>query len=258
MAWYTAIFLGLVQGLAEFLPISSSGHLLLFEHLFGVSDGGLLLTLLLHLATLLAVVVVYRHRLWHLLRHPWQAETVRLGLATVITCLLVVLFHDVIDQCFTIATLPYAFLLAGMYLLLPTIFLRRSQVRSNETNKLRFWLQPIVMGIAQGVAVVPGLSRSGLTITTGRLSGMSSIAATDFSFLMSIPIILASLVYELVRGGSVQSLGVGNLVLAFVTAFMAGITAIQLMLKITRKIDLRWFAFYLLLLGGGLLLGRWW
>ena len=260
MAWYTAIFLGLVQGLAEFLPISSSGHLLLFESWFGVTDGGLLLTLILHLATLLAVVVVYRRRLWAMVRHPWNMENLRLLLATVITCGIVLLFHDVIDQMFSLAALPFAFLSAGVYLLLPTVFgwFRRKTENTGDvvapapSNRRRWW-QAAAMGFAQGVAVVPGLSRSGLTITTGRLSGMSSAESTDFSFLMSIPIILASLVYELLRGGSIQNLGVGSICLAFVTAFVSGIAAIKFMLGLTRKIDLRWFAIYLLILGGGLL-----
>ena len=247
MAWYTAVFLGLVQGLAEFLPISSSGHLLLFETWFGITDGGLLLTLLLHLATLLAVMVVYRRRIWQLIRHPLSRESVRLVVATVITCGIVLVCHDVIDRLFTVAALPYTFFLCGIYLLLPTIFRPKPNARG--------WLQAVTMGVAQGVAVVPGLSRSGMTITTGRLSGMAPDAATDFSFLMSLPIILASLVYELLRGGSLQSIGVGNMLLAFGTAFVAGIFAIKFMLNLTRKIDLRWFAVYLLVLGAGLWLG---
>ena len=246
MAWYTAVFLGLVQGLAEFLPISSSGHLLLFEHWFGITEGGLLLTLILHLATLLAVVVVYRRRLWQLIRHPWNRETLALGLATVLTCGIVLVCHDVIDHLFTVAALPYTFLVCGVYLLLPTIL-------KPKTNGHRY-RQAVAMGLAQGVAVVPGLSRSGMTITTGRLSGMTAAEATDFSFLMSLPIILASLVYELLRGGSLQAIGVGSVLVAFVTAFVAGICAIKFMLNLTRKIDLRWFAVYLLGLGGVLLL----
>ena len=246
MAWYTAIFLGLVQGLAEFLPISSSGHLLLFEHLCGITDGGLLLTLILHLATLLAVVVVYRQRLWQLIRYPWQKQTWQLLLATVITCGMVILFKDMIDSLFSLAALPYLFLLCGCYLLLPTL------LRPRETAHP--WVQSLAMGLAQGIAVVPGLSRSGVTITTGRLTGMNSAAATDFSFLMSIPIILASLVYELLQGGTIQMLGFGNVLLAFITAFVSGIVAIKMMLNMTKKIDLRWFAVYLFVLGVGLLI----
>lgn len=245
MAWYTAIFLGLVQGLAEFLPVSSSGHLLLFQNLWGITDGGLLLTLILHLATLLAVIVVYHRRLWQLVRHPWQPETLQLLVATILTCGIVVAFHDVIDRLFTLSALPYLFMLCGVYLLLPTLIKPRTNQRS--------WCQAVAMGVMQGVAVVPGLSRSGLTITTGRLAGKSAAAATDFSFLMSLPIILASLVFELMRGGSLESLGFGSVALAFVTAFIAGIVAIKFMLDLTKKIDLRWFAVYLFVLGIGLL-----
>lgn len=248
MPWYTAIFLGLVQGLAEFLPVSSSGHLLLFEHLFGITDGGLLLTLILHLATLLAVVVVYWRQLWQMIRHPFSRATVQLVVATVITCGMVLVFNDVIDRLFNIQALPFLFIVCGVYLLLPNI----CQPRTNQKT----WRQTIAMGIAQGVAVVPGLSRSGLTITTGRLSGMAATDATDFSFVMSLPIILASLLYELMRGGSLQTLGVGSVALAFATAFLSGIVAIKFMLNITRKIDLRWFAIYLLLLGSCLLCGQ--
>ncbi|MCQ2382177.1 MAG: undecaprenyl-diphosphate phosphatase [Clostridia bacterium] len=254
MAWYTAIFLGIIQGLAEFLPISSSGHLLLFETLFGITDGGLLLTLILHLATLLAVVVVYRKKLWQMIRHPWNLEMARLVIATLVTCVIVLVFHNLIDSLFSIAILPYAFIVAGIYLLLPT-FLRRKIKPTEEPKKQQQWWQAIAMGFAQGAAVVPGLSRSGLTITTGRLCGMTSSSSTDFSFLMSIPIILASLLYEILRGGSIYAVGISSIVLAFCTAFIAGILAIKIMLEITRKIDLRWFAYYLLLLGGGLLVG---
>ena len=245
MAWYTAIFLGLVQGLAEFLPVSSSGHLLMFENLFGITDGGLLLTLILHLATLLAVMVVYWRQLWHMVRHPFSLASLQLIVATVITCSIVLVFNDVIDQLFTIQALPFLFLVCGIYLLLPNLL----KPKTNQHS----WRHIIAMGIAQGVAVVPGLSRSGLTITTGRLTGMSGTDATDFSFIMSLPIIVASLLYELLRGGSLQTLGFGNVALAFVTAFISGIIAIKFMLNLTRKIDLRWFAVYLLLLGISLL-----
>ena len=253
MTWYAAVFLGLVQGLAEFLPISSSGHLLLFESWFGINDGGLLLTILLHLATLLAVVVVYHKRLWQMVRHPWNLETARLVLATLITCVVVLVFQDLIDRLFTVTALPYMFLLAGVYLMVPTLL--RGRTVSQTTNaKGRQWWQAVAVGLAQGIAVVPGLSRSGLTITTGRLTGMTAGQSTDFSFIMSIPIILGSLLYELLRGGSVEALGIGNILLAFVTAFIAGIVAIKIMLDLTRKIDLRWFAVYLLILGSGLLI----
>ena len=246
MAWYTAVFFGLVQGLAEFLPISSSGHLLLFEHLFGVAESGLLFTIVLHLATLLAVVVVYRKRLWQMLRHPWQRENWRLLVATVVTCALVLITKPWFDSLFTFAALPFTFMVAGVVLLLPTVIKRR------PTN--RPWVSAVAVGLAQGVAVLPGLTRSGCTMVAGQLCGMSQTDAADFSFLLSIPIILASLGYELLSGGNLGNVNFGSLALAFVTAFVAGIVAIKWLLNLLGKADWRGFAVYLLLLGGGLLL----
>lgn len=246
MAWYTAVFLGLVQGLAEFLPISSSGHLLLFEHLFGVDTDGLLFTIVLHLATLLAVVVVYRKKLWTLIRHPWQKTNWRLLLATVLTCGLVLITKPLLDPLFTVGALPFTFIVAGVVLLLPTIFPRRP-----ATNP---WLAAAVVGCAQGIAVLPGLTRSGCTMVAGQLCGLSQTEAADFSFLLSIPIILASLGYELLAGGTLGTVAWGSLSLAFITAFVAGVVAIKWLLNLLSKVDFRGFAVYLLLLGGGLLL----
>ena len=254
MTWYTAVFLGLVQGLAEFLPISSSGHLLLLENWLGIKDGGLLLTVVLHLATLLAVVVVYRKKLWQLLRQPRNSETVSLVIATIVTCAVVLAFHGLIEHLFTVTALPFTFLMTGIYLCLPG-WLRKSADKKLKTQKTAWW-QAAVVGLSQGIAVVPGLSRSGLTITTGRLCGMNATHATDFSFLMSLPIILGSLLFELLRGGNLQTFSPGSVILAFVTAFVAGVVAIKFMVNLTRKIDLRWFAVYLLILGIGLLIGQ--
>ena len=248
MAWYTAVFLGLVQGVAEFLPISSSGHLLLFQHLFGVTDGGLLFTIILHLATLLAVVVVYRQRLWQLMKTPFCRYNWLLVVATLITCVFVVCFQGLIDRCFGFNALPFMFMVGGVYLLLPGLCQPRPRQKP--------WWQAVAMGLAQGVAVVPGLTRSGLTMTTGQLAGLPKDQAADFSFIMSIPIIIASLVYEVLHGATLVQIGWGPLVLAFVTAFVSGVWAIKWLLRLLRQVDLRWFAFYLLLLGGGLLLYR--
>lgn len=247
MAWYTAVLLGLVQGLAEFLPISSSGHLLLLQHLFGITDGGLVLTVVLHLATLGAVVVVYWRRLWALIRHPWCAEMGYLVLGTVVTCGLVLVGKDWLESLFRVQALPWLFIVTGVLLLLPGIIQPRTTQRAH-------WWQFLLMGAAQGVAVLPGLSRSGLTIATGRLSGLPQADATDQSFLLSIPVIVASLVYTVWQGGTVVSLGWGNLVLAFLTAFMSGYAALKLMLAGVRKFRWGGFALYLFLLGGGLLL----
>jgi undecaprenyl-diphosphatase len=241
MVWWTAVFLGLVQGIAEFLPISSSGHLMLLEHYLNIGDGGLLFNIILHIATLLAVCAVYHKKIWGLMRRPFCKYNLMLVIATVITCAFVLIFKDIIDASFNVYFLPFAFIITAVVLLLPAVIKPRA---NNKTI-----LQSVVMGLAQGLAVVPGWSRSGFTITAGQLSGMDKSDSADFSFLMSVPIIIASLLYEVVSGGEIAAIGAGNIIIAFVAAFVSGIVAIKFMLNIIRKIDLRWFSVYLFVLG---------
>ncbi len=241
MLWYTAVFLGLVQGLAEFLPISSSGHLLLFGHLFGIKEGGLLFNIILHIGTLLAVVIVYYKQIWELVKKPFCKYNLLLALATVITCGFVLLFKDAIDSMIDISILPFSFIVTGVVLLLPSI------IKPKQNNKS--WLHAGIQGLMQGIAVVPGFSRSGFTIVSGQLAGMQRREAADFSFLMSIPIIIASLLFEIISGGVVVNIGIGNFILAFLTAFVSGIIAIKFMLVIIKKVKLYWFSIYLFILG---------
>jgi undecaprenyl-diphosphatase len=207
---------------------------MLVEYLFGIEDGGLLLNIILHIATLLAVVVIYRKRLRELF-------TPRLIAATAITCAFVVVFKDIIDNVFIFNLLPFAFITTAVVLLLPAV------IKPKANNKK--WLHAIVMGVAQGVAVIPGFSRSGFTITAGQLAGQDKTSAADFSFLMSVPIIVASLLYEIVSGGTIVDIGLGNVIIAFVAAFVSGLLSIKFMLSLIRKIDLRWFSLYLFVLG---------
>lgn len=234
MAWYAALFLGLLQGIAEFLPVSSSGHLLLFGHLFGITDGGLLFNIILHTATLLAVVAVYRNRLHELF--SWK-----IVIATAVSCAFVLIMKDFIGRFFTIRVLPFAFIITAVVLALPAVM--------KPKQNARHWTHAVAQGFAQGVAVVPGFSRSGFTITAGMLAGQDKTSSADFSFLMSVPIVVASLLYEIVSGGEVIAVSLGNIVLAFAAAFVSGIAAIKFMLRIIRGIDLRWFSLYLFTLG---------
>jgi undecaprenyl-diphosphatase len=273
MAWWTAVFLGLVQGLAEFLPVSSSGHLILFQHLLHIDDGGLLFDIILHIATLLAVVVVYHKKIWGLIRRPFCEYNVLLFIATAITCVFVLAFKNLIDKAFNIQFLPFAFIITAAVLLLPAIVKPKvtggggrtqtgAAVRTAAGRKKSWrtaagekksWRAAAAMGFAQGLAVIPAFSRSGWTITAGQLSGMDRTAAADFSFLMSVPIILASLFYEIMAGGEIVSVGTGSIIIAFVSAFVSGIVAIKFMLNIIKKIDLRWFSAYLFILGAVLI-----
>lgn len=250
MDFFVVIILGLVQGLTEFLPVSSSGHLVLLENIFGVSDGSLFLNVSLHFATLIAVVIFYRKKLWDIIKHPFQPEAIYLIIATAITCAIVLLFSDFFESAFSGGLLAWGFILSAIFLL-ATEWVSRKYENENYPYIKIGYKQSILLGIFQGLAILPGISRSGTTLCAGIVMGVEKKDALDFSFLMSIPIILASLVYELVKCKfqiSFADVGVAELIVGSITAFVCAILGIKLMLKVVEKVQYKWFAIYLLLL----------
>jgi undecaprenyl-diphosphatase len=218
-------------------------------------EQNLLFNIVLHSATLLAVIAVYRKRLWAMLKKPFCNYNLMLLLSTAVTCGTVLLFRNIIDKVFNFYMLPFAFVFTGVVLLL-SFSIRRSGMPNGTVRQSVHacsCTQAAVQGLVQGIAVIPGLSRSGLTITAGQLAGQSRENAADFSFLMLIPIIIASLVYEIISGGDIAGVNISNIIIAFVSAFIAGFAAIKFMLAIIRKIDLRWFSVYLFCLAAILL-----
>lgn len=235
-------FLGLVQGLTEFLPVSSSGHLVLFSKLFGIEES-LFISILLHVATLLSIVVVFYKDIWQMIRHPFSKPTMMLVVATIPTCLIVLVLMPIIKTSFAGGALPICFIVSAILLFV-------SENLSKKTyNQALDYKSAIFMGIAQGFAVFPGISRSGSTISAGLLNGKNKEEVAKFSFLMSIPIILLSLlmeVYDVIKGGIVVNVSAIAITISFVTAFLVGIFAIKLMIKLTVKSSLKWFSLYLL------------
>lgn len=240
MSIFLALFLGIVQGLTEFLPVSSSGHLIMFQRFFGLPEDMLLFNIILHIATLLAVVIVFRKKIWQLVRHPFNKTNLYLLISTAITCTLVIIFKDIIDRTFTYKILPFTFVLTAM-ILYATTFIKKNE--GEVTGKTA-----CIVGVAQFFAVVPGLSRSGTTISTMLATGTKRQAAAEFSFLMSIPIIVASFVYELMDVGTGATLHVAPTIVAFIAATISGIVAIKFMLKIIQNVKLHWFSLYLVVL----------
>jgi len=233
------MLLGLVQGLTEFLPVSSSGHLMLFQRIFHTPDDMLLFDIILHIATLCAVCLVFRKKIWDLIRHPFCKTNICLLIATAITCTITLLFKNAIDH-ITYRALPFTFLFTA--LMLATIsFYKPKNPKKEVTYKMG-----IFTGIMQGIAIAPGVSRSGSTITGALLSGSDRETAADFAFLLAIPIIIASFVYELIDNphslGAVQPL---NIILGFIVAFGSGFFAIKFMLKMIKNVKLYWFSVYL-------------
>ena len=239
-----AIILGIIQGLTEFLPVSSSGHLVLFGNIFGVNGDFVLFSVLMHVATLLAVLVFFYKDILYLIKHPFSKLAINLYLATVPTVLIVLLFKGFIEDSFGGALLPFCFMITAVLLII-------SQILSKHNNKQIGKAGAISMGIAQGIAVLPGISRSGATICTALILGYDRKESAKFSFLMSVPIIIASLLYELLpvlKGDSLHFVGVWQLILGFVFAFIVGLLSIKLMMKIVENLKLYWFSVYLIII----------
>lgn len=268
MTNFQAFILGLIQGLAEFLPISSSGHLTLGQKFFGLTAVPMTLDILLHLGTLAAVLIVYRRRIWNMIVHPIASELKYLVLATIPTVIVALLLGDWIDQLFVGDGnyLGFSFLLTSFVLVLGEAVNRLRTSKHKQVNGG----DALVMGCMQAVAILPGLSRSGSTICGGMFSGLTRRRAADFSFLMSIPAILGSAVLDLkslyeeaetagVAFGAQFAARMAELggaipvLIAVVTAAVSGFLAIKLMLKIVKRVGMRWFAAYTFLLGAFLI-----
>ena len=237
-------FLGLVQGLTEFLPVSSSGHLVLFSKLFGIEES-LFVSIILHVATLCSIFVVYRKDIWQMIRHPFSFETLSIAVATIPTCILCLILMPVIKMSFSGGLLPLCFFISAILLL------TSERVSKKKGQKTFSFKDAFLIGVAQGFAVFPGVSRSGTTISAGLLCGNKKEDVTKFSFLMSLPIILISLlmeIFEIVMGGQVLKVSIVGILLSFVTAFLTGLFAIMLMIKLTQKSSLKYFAAYLFLI----------
>ncbi|MFA5449349.1 MAG: undecaprenyl-diphosphate phosphatase [Clostridia bacterium] len=236
-----SIILALVQGLTEFLPVSSSGHLLLLGRLgLMESSTALFLNLMLHMGTLLAVITVYRKRLYQLIRNPKSDYLLKLVIATIPTVILAALFKFVLPD----SLLEGKFVAVGF--MITTVLLISSELlRKKELNGLLTYKNSLITGIVQGIAVLPGISRSGSTISTLRFFNVSREAAADFSFLLSIPIIIGSALVEtvdVIRTDVVISWG--PVAVGVAVSFVSGLIAIKLLLKFVKKYSFIPFGIY--------------
>lgn len=237
-------FLGLVQGLTEFLPVSSSGHLVLFSQIFGIEEE-LFVSIILHCATLLSILIVFWKDVWQMISHPFSKQTMLIVVATIPTCIICLVLMPIIKLSFSGMVLPVCFLVSAILLMLSERSTKNKEM-TEISYKSAFWI-----GVAQGFAVFPGISRSGTTISAGIFAGNKKEEVAKFSFLMSIPIIILSLIMEIVEiaiGGVSIDVSAVGISLAFVTAFLVGIVAIKTMLKITKSAKLRYFSYYLILI----------
>lgn len=237
------VVLGIVQGLCEFLPISSSGHLVLLSRWFGI-ENSLFVSIILHVATLLAILVVMRKEVFYLVRHPFSKESMQLSVSTIITCIVAIILMPLISSSFEGKFLPWAFLItAGLLFIVEKKSKRRARGEEFSVK------HAVIIGLAQGLAIFPGISRSGATISAGMLSGADREKSARFSFLASVPVIIGSLIMEIIKivmfGEKIIVNPIG-LVFAFLSAFAIGVVSIKFMLRVTRKTNFKWFSVYLI------------
>ena len=251
--------LGLIQGLGEFLPVSSSGHLLLAQTLFGIDGSGAalkMLDILLHVGTLIPVVIIFWKEWIDMIRHPVRNKTLlKLIVASLPTLVIYYAAKKLFPSVDGFAVfdsgwfLGVSFLITAVFLLLcDRLVLGR---RSDPRQEVSF-LQALVMGVFQGVGLLPGVSRSGSTILGGVSSGLSKEKAARFSFMMSAPAILGALIMEgkdALEDGYLKEIAVVPSVVGVIVAAVTGYLAIRFMLRVIGRVPLSWFALYVALLG---------
>ena len=255
MSWFDAFVLGLVQGVTEFLPVSSSGHLVIAQELLGAGTPGVFFEVLVHVGTLVSVLWVYRESIGELAvgaarREPeaWSYLG-RIALATVPAGLIGFLFQDEIGAAFDSPVF------VGAMLLVTAVFLwsTRAALARRPEGEVG-WGRGIEMGVAQAFAILPGISRSGATVTAALWRGVDPDEAARFSFLMSIPAILGAGVLEMwgAASGGPQVV-FGPAAAAFLTAAISGILAIRLFVRMLRNRTFPAFAPYVAVVGAGFL-----
>ena len=267
---FQAIIIGLVQGLTEFLPVSSSAHLIFAQQALGVADVGLAFDVLLHVGTLVAVLVYFYDDILNMIKgfflslidlkegrfiseikqDPYKKLAWLTILATIPVGVVGVLFNDIVEEMFTGLTIPAFLLLITGCLLYTSQRMNSGRIDvKNMTLK-----EALIMGCGQAIAVLPGLSRSGTTIAAGLFAGLDKEFAAKFSFILSIPAILGAAVFQLkdLSGGNVE---IGACIAGFVVAVISGYFAISVLLKIVREKSLDIFAYYCWIVGIVVLVG---
>ena len=268
MGVFEAVFLGVVQGLTEFLPVSSTGHLVLVRQILGVDiDDFLLFDTMVHVGTLVAVFAVLWKDILAVLKRIVQPLTLYLIIGTIPAVAAALAFRDRLEVAFeTGNTVGFAFLGTSALLVTAELLSKRAAKLNPRKPGEMNWKDALVIGLCQAVAVIPGISRSGATLSGALSRGLNRDSAARFSFMLSIPIILGAALFqfvELARGGEPAATeaaygGVGLLAIAVgtVTAALVGIFAVRLMLKIVREKSLWGFAVYTGILGSLVLLDR--
>lgn len=246
------IILAIVQGATEFLPISSSGHLVLLYKIFNIDNNRILLSVILHLATLVSVVIYYRKSIIQLIKKPFCHTNIALIISTIITCIIAIILKSNIEDSFSGNYLSLGFVITAIILLISQILSYPKQPFAHNITTLNIsYPKSIFIGIAQGLACFPGISRSGSTIASGLILKCNKNEITEYSFLLSIPIIIASTILEISELSSTNfalTFSILELFVGFITAIIVGILSIKCMTKLVSNQKLYYFSFYLIII----------
>ena len=258
MEWWEALLMGVVQGLTEFLPVSSSGHLMISKALLGVDAEGFLdFTVTVHFATVLSTIVVFWAAIWKILKgvfkFKYNDETdyfLKICVSMVPVAIVGFCFKDKVEALFGdgLRTVGVFLLVTAALLCFSDIFTKKVKIKNNCRNGISWW-QALAVGLGQACAVAPGLSRSGTTIATGLICGVKRENMAQFSFLMVlIPIVGEQLltILDMLGGEAAAAPGVGvvPLLVGFVAAFVSGLFACKVMIALVSRAKLSWFALY--------------
>ena len=254
MDWIEAFILGVIQGLTEFLPVSSSGHLELAKLILPsqyTGESSMLMTVVLHFATALSTVVIFRKELLQIIKGLFQFQwndaskfSLKIIISMIPAALVGVFFDDIIESFF-----DGAILLVGSMLLVTGGLLFLADKTKNTTKEVSFF-HSIIIGISQAIAILPGISRSGATIGTSVLLGIDREKAARFSFLMVVPLIFGKIAKDvlsdkfIIEGIEITALSVG-----FVAAFITGLVACTWMISLVKRSKLVYFSFYCFVVG---------
>lgn len=257
---FEAIIMGLVQGLTEFLPVSSSGHLTIARELFGITSENLSFEVVVHAATVLSTIVAFRREIWDLLKgffkfkyNPQTQYILKIAVSMIPILFVGLFLKDYVKEIFGsgLMIVGIMLLLTAVLLLLGEYFsdrqMKKSKAEGKEAGKEVGYLEAFIIGLAQACAVMPGLSRSGTTIATGLMLGVKKSSIAQFSFLMVLIPILGEAFLELIGGEfsvAVSGISSWSLILGAVTAFISGYIACRWMINIVKKAKLRYFAIY--------------
>lgn len=270
MSYLHAIILGLAQGLAEFLPISSSGHLTILQHFFGIEgDSVVIFTILMHVGTLAAVFIIYWADIWALIKElfltiwdlirfkglklkerPVRKLGVMIIIASIPTAIIGLGFQDMFEGFYeTLLPTGIGLIITGIIL-----WIAENPRKQGKGIEQMTWAHAVIIGTLQGVAITPGISRSGSTLFGGLITGLDRAFAVEFAFLISIPSVLGSLILE--SDGAMESVlsnNMGPIAVGFIVSLLSGIFAIKVMITIVKKYSLRYFSAYVWVVGAFLI-----